>query len=377
MGHGTPLNVELRKKAYDLKNQGFGGAKKVAKKLGLKTDTVKTWFRKEPDWTPGTAAKGRMGAAFTHAETPANAYLHQLRGAMKRNLAKALPGYRSGGPGIAPEPESFPVRILRADQKFARDLGKSFGEQAAAKGVQLPEGHDWSDYIFPAAHQRGYEPGSMAVTPENRQDIMSRLGVSMLNEIPNYDPHKHGEFVPWFGKAINHAGRTAVDDFRKETAGQTRGNVRIDTPADDGGNGPNEPVYHPGNTGTPSREGVMLGVRKAWHNPKFKEARESIATRLGPVAADLFKGLLLGTTTPEELIADRATRQGGKKQADALWNKFESAVTPILRQHFNAAENPEDGHLLDAIETILGTQRMRENPMHFANESRPNGRGIS
>jgi hypothetical protein len=46
------------------------------------------------------------------------------------------------------------------------------------------------------------------------------------------------------------------------------------------------------------------------------------------------------------------------------WEKYLASVVNVLGEHFDV-NNPAEGHMLDAIETVLGTPRMKASSKVF------------
>jgi hypothetical protein len=272
-----------------------------------------------------------------------------------------------------PTARTISDKIWRTDRELMQSLGKAFSDAAAKKGVDLPKNHDWPSMILHAVSLPGYESG-VPLSRNDRDDAIILVGAKMIDAIRNYGQAKDGPFEDWAKTAIDHAGRTATDELRKETKGQIpriRGiSPTTSTEGEDGGVNPYEKPASPEKTDeerTVTRDHALMIVRhpKFWHNAKFAEAREAIKDRLGSDYYEIVKKVLLGIATPEQYVADSASRVG-EKQAQALWRKFEASVVGILGQHFSP-ENPADGYMLDAIETVFGTPRMKANPIKMAN----------
>ena len=152
-------------------------------------------------------------------------YLRQLQKSVDANRKSAHVKVPANGLAQRAGQKTEKGKVLQADRKFIQQVSKAFDEAKKAKKIALPEGHDWQRPIFDAVLRQ-------PIAPTDRQEVITRVGVTMLDKISKYNKLK-GPFVPWFTKELNNAARTATEDYKAETAGQIPGNVSINAPISD------------------------------------------------------------------------------------------------------------------------------------------------
>jgi len=76
------------------------------------------------------------------------------------------------------------------------------------------------------------------------------------------------------------------------------------------------------------------------------------------------RSLFLDASTPQLFMAERAATVGEQQGVHMAWEKYLASVVNVLGEHFDV-NNPAEGHMLDAIETVLGTPRMKASSKVF------------
>ena len=286
------------------------------------------------------------------------------RSAAERSKDPTMPSRKTktGSPTdkTEPMPKNASDKIWANDRQVVKSLIRGFNEEAEKRGVKIPEDFDWNEHLSRAVRLPGYtsrKPFGL----NDRTDVLSAAGAKMIDAIRNYDEASDGPFAEWAKVTMDHAGRTATDELRAANAGQgRRKGKRGANDEDSEGNPITERVSPPEisdeeRTITPEIAVKVLRNREKWNDPKFVKVREAVTDRFGPETGEIFRDLLLGRIS-------HATLESNKQ-----WPTIRDQIVKTIAGHLETG-NPEDETGMDTIETVLGTERMKQNPLKMSNQ---------